>query len=152
MLSSTHLKRSSIAALVIAGLMTSPALARPEGAPLTTDAVVQSVGKDYSKNAAAGDFAGSTGHDLRSPVAKDPQHGGTDSMPPRVDGMGVKPIALVAPQPRVRVQDLSVATDGEGLDWASVALGASVVLALVLLAAMARAVTARGATHRVGRA
>lgn len=125
MLTSSQLSRSVAVAVAVASLGTGTALARP-----ADDSVATSSGAVVSTP---------VGDDLRSPDAIDAASGVSVSAPARHDGLGVTP---VAPAPVVRdvpAASLTVADDTGGIDWLSVAVGASALLALLLTGALLRA-------------
>jgi hypothetical protein len=136
--------RSSIVALALTGLTAAPSVARPEGAPATPSQQPHAavMYKDYSKNGASGDVAPPTADGAAVPA-----------IPPRTEGMGAQPqhgpYAATRPAPSVKAQALRATSDSNPVDWTSVMLGASGVLAALLAGFVARSVLRRGHVARV---
>jgi hypothetical protein len=125
MFTSSQLSRSVAVAVAVASLGAGTAVARP-----ADDAVVLSSGPVVSARAA---------DDLRSPDAVDAAGRVAVSPPARHEGLGVTPAAPAPVVTDVPAAPLTVAENPSGIDWLSVAIGASALLALLLTGALLRA-------------
>ena len=122
MLRFRQLTKCATIAMTIAALGTSAAQARPADIPPHPGSLARSAAADSATSTATNSWT-----------------------PPRVEGMGVRPQAR-APSPAPAIS-LSQPVAESGFDWLSAVIGASALLALALLLAVARSTLPR--RHRI---
>jgi hypothetical protein len=126
MLKTTQLARTVVIAIAVASLGASAAFARPGDLPLRSATQAH----EYVQGITA-----LTPERLAAAF-------GTDQVgrrtPPRVESMGVHPANPTPVEPATPAVPLTRANDTGGIDWLSVAFGASAILALLLIVAVIR--------------
>jgi hypothetical protein len=122
-----QLTRAAVSAIAVASLAASTAFARPGDLPLRPAATQA---QEYVQGISAltpEQLAGAFGTDQ---VGR--------RTPPRVESMGVHPANPTPVAPATPAVPLTRANDTGGIDWLSVAFGASAILALLLIVAVIR--------------